>query len=237
MANPNKVVYEEPVETQFLNLAGKQVELAAGGRIDTILIQGGNLKLSGELAVGQVIVVQPIDGDGTPDNGLYLDGASGWIGSITTAGCQRDQGKIGGETHDLYIGLWIGRCWAPMATPEGEDPVHRDGLQIASAHRVTIGAFGYQNPYPGATNGGIFCQPQKGQGDFDPEDATQITDVVVEGGRIINPNAAIHLGACTRCGARGTVLAGQRPFRTHDYTVDPIDEDNTKVTLELPPAA
>jgi hypothetical protein len=231
--NPNKIVYDEPVDEQFLQITGKQVELAAGGTIDTLHVLSGNLKLCGYLEIGQVIVVDPTDGDGTPDNGLYLSGASGWIGSITTAGCVRDQGKIGSDAHDLVIGTWIGRCWPPTEFSDTGEPVHRDGLQISKAQRVSIGYFGYQNPYRGATNGGIWINPQKSGEDADPTNPDLCVDIVVDGGRIINPNAAIHLGACTRCGARNTVLAGQRPLRTHDYTVDPVDEANTKIVLEL----
>jgi hypothetical protein len=228
--NPNKQVYTD-VEQQYLAITGKQVEVQ-GGRVRTLLIVDGNLKLSGELELGQVIVVNPTAGDGTPDNGLYLSGATGVIGSVSTYGTKRDHGKIGSGTHDLVIGTWLGRCWPPDPTPAGQEPVHRDGLQVSSALRVTLGFFDFRNQFPGATNGGIWINPQKSGGQVDPNDPTLIQDFVVEGGRIENPNAAIHLGACTRCGARNTLLVAKRPLRLKDTAVDVIDEGNTKIVVE-----
>ena len=242
MANANKIVFDEPVDdpTAVWTFDGKYLELEAGGALGGIIVTNGNLKLSGDLAIGQIVVVNPTSPDGEPDNGVYLSGVSGWISLIQTLGTQRDHGKIGSGTHDLTIGAWYGRCAPPMSPEEDTgEPVHRDGLQIPNAQRVTIGYFDFANLYPGATNGGIFCQPQKGGGggeNVDPDDPTLIVDVVVEGGRILNPNAAIHLGACTRCGARNSLLIAQRPFRTKETTVDPIDEGNTKHVIEIPPA-
>jgi hypothetical protein len=239
--NPNKIVYAEPVDELYLAFAGKQLEFQAGGRIGTLVVQSGSLTLSGLLEVGQVVMVDPRNADGSPDHGVYLQAASGVIGTVVTLGTKRDHGKMGNGTHDLAIGTWVGRCWPPDPVPAGDEPPHRDGIQIMHAHRVQIGWFDFRNVYPGATNGGIWINPNKADPEaVDEDDPTLCTDIVVDGGRILNPNAAIHLGACTRCGARNTLLVAQRPFRLKDTTVDPIGitpsgaqaDGNTFVVLE-----
>ena len=73
--------------------------------------------------------------------------------------------------------------------------------------------------------------PQK-KGNSDANDASIIQDFVIEQARIVFPNAAVHLGACTRCGARQSLLAAQRPFRLDGRTLEPVDEGNEKVVLE-----
>jgi hypothetical protein len=234
--NPNKITYTDPVVApgQTLVYDTKQVEFAAGVEASAVIVVAGNLKLSGELSLAHVVVADPTDGDGSADNGLYLSGASGAIGTIQTLGCKRDQGKVGSGTHDLVVGNWACGCAPPDPTDEGEEPVHRDGLQVSSCERVTIKRLWLVNQYLGATNGGIWVNPQKGQGDaVDQDDPTLIQDFVIEQARIIFPNAAVHLGACTRCGARTSLLAAQRPFRTDDRTVDAIDECNEQVVLDL----
>jgi hypothetical protein len=234
VANPNKITYSEPLLAPGVALAwdGKQVELAAGGDCSSLTVTNGTLRLSGELRCSQVVTVNPTGGVGAPENGLYLAGASGWLGIVLTAGTRRDHGKIGSGTHDLVIGAWHGRCSPPLETAEGAEPVHRDGLQVMSAERVRIGWIDLQNPYPGATNGGLWLNPNKSDDAIDQNDPTLIQDVVIEGGRIVFPNAAIHLGACTRCGAADTILIAQRPFRVNAEAVDPVDHGNLKYVLE-----
>jgi hypothetical protein len=234
--NPNKIVYDEPLIAERISFDGKQVELEAGGQVGLVTVRAGSLKLSGELSIGQIMVLDPTGGDGAPDNGLYLSNASGYISLVTTLGTKRDHGKIGSDTHDLLIGCWYGRCAPPDPTPPGQEPVHRDGLQVSSAQRVTLRYFDFLNAYPGATNGGVWINPQK-SGNPDADDPTLVEDFVVEGGVIANPSSGVHLGYCTRCGVRNTILVAQRPIRTHDYTIDPIGLDeadgNTLVPIEL----
>jgi hypothetical protein len=232
-ANPNKIVISEYLDApgQTLTWSGKQVEVAHGARCAGLVVVDGTLKLSGELDVAHVSVANPTGGDGAPDNGLYLSGATGLVGTIQTLGVQRDHGKIGSGTHDLEVLSWIAGCAPPLIPEPGEDPVHRDGLQVMSCERVTIERFWLVNQYPGATNGGIWVNPQK-KGNQDANDASIIQDFVIEQARIVFPNAAVHLGACTRCGARSSLLAAQRPFRLDDRTLDPVDVENEKVVLD-----
>jgi hypothetical protein len=232
MPNPSKLVFDRPVDAplELWTFDGRNVELVRGGRLGGIVVTNGTLKLSNELMIGQVVVALPTSGKGEPDNGLYLNGASGDIDAIATLGTQRDHGKLGSGTHDLEIGSWYGRCLPPAPTEPGREPVHRDGLQIMSAERVTIRRMDLINPYPGATNGGLWINPNKASDAIDAMDPTLIQDVVLEGGTIIFPNSGVHLGACTRCGARRTMLIATRPMRINREAVDPIDEDNVKVT-------
>jgi hypothetical protein len=235
MANPNKITYTEPLIAPGMACSwdGKQVELAAGAECSSLTVTNGTLRLSGELLVAQVATVNPTDGDGEPDNGVYLSGATGRIGLVLTSGTRRDHGKIGSGTHDLIIGAWHGRCSPPLEPAEGAEPVHRDGLQVMSAERVRIRWMDLQNPYPGATNGGLWLNPNKADDAIDAMDPTLIREVVVCGGRILFPNAAIHLGACTECGAIGSLLMAQRPMRINPEAVSPVDLGNLKVELEL----
>jgi hypothetical protein len=232
-ANPNKLVFADiDAPDQVWTFDAKQVEIT-GGQLGGIVVTNGSLRLSDELALGQVVIAMPTSGKGEPDNGLYLGGATGRISAVCTLGTQRDHGKIGQGTHDLQIGVWYGRCIPPAATLAGSEPVHRDGIQVMSAERVSIGRIDIINQYPGATNGGLWLNPNKQDSSgVDQNDPTLIQDVVVEGGSIVFPNAGIHLGACTRCGARATLLAATRPMRIDAKAIDPVDVDNTKLVLE-----
>ena len=232
--NPNKIVISEYLDApgETLTWSGKQVEVVKGARCSALVVINGTLKLSGELDVAHVSVANPTGGDGLADNGLYLAGATGLVGTIQTLGVKRDHGKIGSGTHDLDVLSWIAGCAPPLIPEPGEDPVHRDGLQVMSCERVTIERFWLVNQYPGATNGGIWVNPQKSGGNVDANDPSIIQDFVIVDARIVFPNAAVHLGACTRCGARQSLLAAQRPFRLDKKTVEPVDVENEKVVLE-----
>jgi hypothetical protein len=227
-ANPDKIVYRDPIRApgQSLTWEAKNVEVN-GAQAASLTVTNGTLKLSGELDVGQVVLVRPTS-SGTPDQGIRFAGASGHVDAVMVLGCLRDHGRIAQETHDLVIGSWYSRS----DDPGSEDLVagapgnpHRDGIQIISAFRVQITTLDIVNAYPGSTNGGVFIDPPS---HTDPPDLIQ--DVIIGGGHIVFPNFAIHLGNCTRCGARNMTLVGKRPFATGDQTIDPVDEQNTKIT-------
>jgi len=227
-ANPDKVVLRTPLVEpgRSLTWEGKNVEVAAGASCASLTVTNGTLKLSGRLDVGQVVLVRPTT-QGAPDQGIRFSGATGSVGAVVVLGCLRDHGRIAQETQDLEIGSWYSRSDDPGTedlVPGAPGNPHRDGIQVISAFRVTIGTVDIVNAYPGSTNGGIFVNPQSHD---DPSDL--ICDVVVGGGSIVFPNFAVHLGNCTRCGVRNATLVGKRPFATGDGTIDPLDEGNTKV--------
>jgi len=236
MANPDLIVFDSHVNKpgkQF-KYHNKQVEIRKGAKFGSIVVTGGTLKIAGEIDIAEIVVDDPRDAEGKCADGWWLGGVSGYIGSISTWRSQRDMGKIGSETHDLTIDKWYGRAVKLEDTdfPPGHPP-HRDGIQCMSGHRITIVEADVINDIPGATNGGIFLQPNKASDDVDQTDPTLVTDFVLLGGTITFPNSAINLGYCTNCGARNTTLRAQRPFRVGQGTINPIDDHNLKVLLDI----
>jgi hypothetical protein len=228
MPNPDKITIREPIDApgESLTWDGQNVEVMRGARCASLTVTNGTLRLSGELDVGQVVLVRP-QTQGAPDQGLRFAGASGIVDAAIVLGCLRDHGRIGQETHDLWIDLWYSRSDDPGVedlVPGAPGNPHRDGIQIISAFRVTIGRVDIVNAYPGSTNGGIFINPSTHDA---PADLIQ--DVVIGGGQITFPNYGVHLGNCTRCGVRNTILVAKRPFATGDQTIEPLDEQNTKI--------
>jgi hypothetical protein len=233
--NPDLVVFDKPLNTpgKIYHYDGKNVEIRKGGTFGQMIVVGGTVKLCGEVDIGEIVISDPRL-QGACTDGIYFQGTTGQLGVLATLATQRDMIKMGSGTHDLMIGSWIGRAVALEDTdfPPGHPP-HRDGLQGANLARVTFGYVDVENLFPGATNGGFWLNPQKAGGKVDPTDPTLVTDLVIEGGTITFPNAPIHLGYCTRCGARNTKLNGQRPFRVNAGAVDPIDDNNTKTVINL----
>jgi hypothetical protein len=211
----------------------KQVEIQQGAKLGSITVTGGTLKIAGEIDIGEIIVIDPRLKDGSCADAIWLGNVNGMVESIQTLKTQRDMGKIGQGTHDLVIGHWLGRAVELEDTdfPPGHPP-HRDGIQCMRAHEVTIETVDIENRFPGATNGGLWLNPNKADDEnVDQNDPNYITNFVVEGGQIIFPNAAIHLGACTGCGARNTRLEAKRPLRVNKEAVDVVDDNNTKIVI------
>jgi hypothetical protein len=235
MSDTDTIVYDT-----FLRKAGKhlifknkQVSIEEGARIASITVVAGTLRIAGRCKIGEITVFNPRLRDGSCAHGLWLGNATGEIGHISINESQRDMAKIGQGTHDLVIGSFFGRAIKLEDTdfPEGHPP-HRDGIQCMHAHNVLIEHVDIQNLFPGATNGGLWLNPNKADDEnVDENDPTLVSNFVVEGGSIIFPNAAIHLGACTGCGARNTTLQAKRPFRVDPTAVDVVDENNEKLVL------
>jgi hypothetical protein len=237
MMADSSVVFDQHVRKggKQLKFDGKQVSIEAGAKIGSLVVINGTLKIAGEVEIEEIRVSNPRLKDGTCADGFWLAGVNGYIDSMEILNTQRDMGKIGTGTHDLTIGSFYSRAIVLEDTnfPPGHPP-HRDGIQCMSGHRITIEHIDIENLIPGATNGGLWLQPNKADDEHvDQNDPTLVTDFVVEGGSIVFPNAAIHLGACTGCGARNTLLKAQRPFRTSQTTVDPVDVGNSKVEIEF----
>ena len=232
----SSVVFDTYLKKPGKNLSytGKQVEIQKGAKLGSITVISGTLKISGEVEIGEIHVSDPRLADGTCADGIWLSGMSGNVEVIEIRKTQRDMGKVGRGTHDLLIGTFLGRAIALEDTdfPPGHPP-HRDGIQCMSCHRVTIENVDIENLIPGATNGGLFMQPNKADDDnVDQNDPGLVTDFVVLGGKITFPNSGINLGACSGCGARNTTLEAQRPFRTGKNTVNPVDENNIKIVTK-----